>query len=674
MSDFYKFKEALQKQFKMMSQHDLFVTCTDKYELWDTYLDSFPEGTNNIYKERGEYDCQCCRQFIRAVGNMVAIFDNQLISLWDVDVDGYYQEVTDKMSDYIKSKDVKDVFLHYEKKAGTDFNHQMLENNETIKWQHFYLELPNKFVNTNDGIGTVLSNKRSNKEVLKRSFEEITLDSAEVVLELIDQNSLYRGEEHRKTVEMFIKHKTEYMNLPTDELDNYCWVTSGKLNTGSRIRNTVIGTLLTDISEGKSLNDAVKMFESKVAPSNYKRPTALITQSMIKNAQKKIIELGIENPDEDLKRRYAITDDITINNVLFADRSSKKTMNVFDEMVKETKTDMKKLDKIEEVHIDKFIKDVVPNATTIEVMVENNHTNNFMSLIAPVNNDSKNILKWNNNFSWAYNGEVADSMKDRVKAKGGKVDGVLRFSIQWNEEGNNNIDFDAHCIEPNRNLISFPKKGQKQPSTGMLDVDIMGTGSRIAVENITWTNKTKMQKGRYKFIVHNFSSFTSRAGFTAEIEYDGQIYSYTYDKKLKGNQKITVAEIDFSRADGIKFVNSLPSQSTTKEIWNISTNNFRNVSMIMNSPNHWDGNEIGNKHHFFILEDCKNDKPSRGFFNEFLSNDLTEHRKVFEVLGSKMKTETSDNQLSGVGFSSTQRNSIICKVTGKFKRTIKIIF
>ena len=48
--------------------------------------------------------------------------------------------------------------------------------------------------------------------------------------------------------------------------------------------------------------------------------------------------------------------------------------------------------------------------------------------------------------------------------------------------------------------------------------------------------------------------------------------------------------------------------------------------------------------------------------------------KVFEVLGSKMKTEESEDQLSGLGFSTTQRNSVFCKITGSFARTIEIVF
>ena len=50
------------------------------------------------------------------------------------------------------------------------------------------------------------------------------------------------------------------------------------------------------------------------------------------------------------------------------------------------------------------------------------------------------------------------------------------------------------------------------------------------------------------------------------------------------------------------------------------------------------------------------------------------HKRVFEALGSKMRVEPSEEQLSGLGFSSTQRNALVCKVSGSFNRMIKITF
>jgi len=44
------------------------------------------------------------------------------------------------------------------------------------------------------------------------------------------------------------------------------------------------------------------------------------------------------------------------------------------------------------------------------------------------------------------------------------------------------------------------------------------------------------------------------------------------------------------------------------------------------------------------------------------------------MVGSRMHTEMSERQLSGLGFSSTQRNSVTCRVTGSFTRNLTITF
>lgn len=668
---FNDLKTAIQKHFNnITTSGHLFQTSVGKDELWETYLNSFPEGTNPMFKERTEHDCQCCKQFIRQCGNVVTIVDNEPVSIWDINVGGHYQVVADALSKLVKSKPVIDLFLSPETHLGTDFSTQLDEDDEVIKWEHFHFKLPKRFVKRADTIGGILGETRTSAEVFKRALVEITLDSVNTVLELIEQKSIYRGEEHKKAVESFLNLKTQYDLVTDDKKDNYCWSVIPLIGAISRIKNTAIGTLLVDISQGTVLDDAVNLFESKVAPQNYKRPTALVTKAMIKNAEKTVSELGIENS---LPRRFAVDEDITINNVMYANKAIKKALSVFDEMAKEVSEKVKNLDKVETVDIETFVETILPKAEKVEFLLENRHTNNLMSLIAPQDETAKNIFKWKNNYSWGYNGEIADSMKQRVKKAGGKVDGVLRFSIQWNDGDKNPNDYDAHCTEPCGNKIYFSSY-RNGKTTGVLDVDIVNPEKDIAVENITWSDIDKMGEGEYHFQVHNYFHRGGKSGFKAEIEYDGKIHSYEYAKDLKQSKKVTVAKVSFFRKEGFKIVESMPSTVASKQVWGIATNNYHKVKMIMKSPNHWDGNETGNKHYFFILDDCKNPERARGFYNEFLNEGLKDHRKVFEILGSKLKTEKSDRQLSGLGFSSTQKNDVICKVTGSFARTIKINF
>lgn len=75
-----------------------------------------------------------------------------------------------------------------------------------------------------------------------------------------------------------------------------------------------------------------------------------------------------------------------------------------------------------------------------------------------------------------------------------------------------------------------------------------------------------------------------------------------------------------------------------------------------------------------FVDNCVNPESARGFYNEFLRNDLNENRKVFETLASKLKAESTTPQLSGIGFSSTVKNEFFVRVTAanNSKQTYKV--
>lgn len=680
--NFTEMRDVLIRHFYEITKgvDNLFEVSLDKDELWNTYLNSFPKGTNEIYRERTEHDCSCCRQFIKTIGNAVVIKDNKITTIWDFKTDDdTYQPVLDAMSTYVKSCAVSDVYVSKLKKIGTLKNFEELENGQIKEWSHFYLELPDKFVDkSSKSEGDIKGRFRDTRNVFKRSLDEITEESLLTILELISSNTLYKGEEWKNVLNEFLRYKREYDNTPDEEKDNYAWEKSVKAGIAiGRIRNHSIGTLLVNISEGMDLDTAVRKYEQIVAPSNYKRPKAIFTKKMLEDAKKTITELGYM---ESLDRRFATLDDITVNNILFSNKDSAKRISgvndIFDEMEKEVVSNPKKFSKVEEVSIEKFISDILPHITDIEVYFENKHTTNMVSLIAPKNKEAKTMFKWNNNFGWAYSGNMTDSMKERVKAAGGKVDGDLRFSIQWNEDGHDNCDLDAHCKEASGYEIYYgsAKKPYCSPTKGQLDVDIINPDGKVAVENITWADRRTMQSGKYLFYVHQFSGSVIN-GFRAEIEFDGQIYSFEYNKSMRTGEDVMVAEITLDENGNFSIKELLPSNVSSKEVWNLHTNQFVPVSVLMYSPNYWDEQDgIGHRHYFFMLKDCINPESPNGFYNEFLKEDLVKHKRVFEALGSKMRVEDVNDQLSGLGFSSTKRNEIIVKVKGNTERVLKIKF
>lgn len=683
--EFTEMRDKLREHFNEMVKDvdHLFEVAVDKDELWNLYLDSFPAGTNEIYRERRWHDCSCCRQFIKTIGNALVIKNGKVTTIWDFRTDdSTYQPVLDALSDFIRSHAVSDIYVSKFKKIGTLQNYEELENGKVQEWTHFYVELPDNLVDRSSrSEGDIKGSFRDTRNVFKRSLDEITMDAIDTILELINSNTLYKGEEWKGVLGEFEKYKKEYDKLTSDvERDNYAWEQSVKAGIAiGRIRNHSIGTLLVNVSEEMDLDTAVKKYEQIVAPSNYKRSKPIFTQKMLEDAQKKITDLGYL---DSLPRRYARLDDITVNDILFSNKDASKRISgatdIFGELAKTAKGgNAKKFSKIEEVTVDTFINDILPTANEVELYLENKHSSNLASLIAPQNKDSKSMFKWGNNFGWAYSGNLTDSdMKDRVKAAGGSVTGDLRFSIQWNEDGQDNCDLDAHCKEADGFEIYYgsAKKPSFSRTKGQLDVDIIHPNGRIAVENITWANRNTMKDGVYKFFVNQFAG-SVKNGFRAEVEFDGQIYSFDYSHSMRCGENVMVAEVTLKNRE-FTIKELLPSSVSSKEIWGVKTNEFVPVSVICFSPNFWENveNKVGHRHVFFMLKGCINDENPSGMFNEFLVQELYEHRKVMEALGSKMRVENTDDQLSGVGFATDKRAEVVVKVIGNVERVVKIKF
>ena len=656
---------------------------TKPSKIWDTYLGAFPEGANPMYLKRTEHDCSCCRGFIKKLGSVVSIVNGQIVTLWDCEVGGQYQPVVDKMAELVRASalanGIHNLFLHKEPVVGVAKNRQLLPDKMVKEWEHFFVTLPGECVATGEQIGPKQSDTRATHDVMLRSLKELTLDSVDTVLDLIAQNSLYRGEEQKFAVSEFRKLKIEFDKLgqravgsagaAAQRQDLFVW-TRLKVAPPSvtRIRNTAIGTLLVELSEGKELEDAVKGFEKMVAPTNYKRPTALVTKAMIAKAQEKLQELGFM---PSLERRYAVIEDITVRNTIWADREAKKAMNVFDDIAARIPEKSKSLDKVEEMTILDFTTKILPVTKSLEVMVENGHAGNFVSLIAPADPTAKLMFKWGNGFCWDYAGGNADSLKERVKRAGGKVDADFCARLGWS----NGDDLDLHLIEPGGNRIFYGAKVSR--TGGQLDVDMNAGGpqSRTPVENIFYAKREQMPEGTYLLAVNQYNQRERiDVGFEVELSFDGVTYNFHYEKAVSHQQTIPVAEFKYTRKDGLVFSKGLPNTQASRVVWGIPTQTFRKVRVVMASPNHWDGHGVGNRHTFFMLDGCLREEKARGFYNEFLNAELDAHRKVLEIVGAKMKTEESDRQLSGLGFSSTQRNHLLCKVAGSFTRTLKVTF
>lgn len=718
---FEDFNSLIQKKFdNIQSNCLLFRSSLKGEEVWDIYINSFKRGDDPVFRdpESSTHNCNNDKNFIRRYGNVVGINNNfEIVTMFDLDLDenNPYYNPCKKISNALLNSKISNVFFETFDELKYNVNYSKLNKNDTefqlgnspsykkytkeevekfgvvnedeiYEFHHFNVKLKKDFLDTSGkSINTILHEYRDFKNVFERGLNDIPLDTLKLVKDLFIQNSLFNGEDYYKKLNKFIEYKTEFIEIDNSKKDNWLWVKSYN-NIYAKFNSELIGVLCNDLAQGIDLNKACSDWNKRIDPKNFMKAKAPITEAQIKEANDFIEQHGYK---ESFNRRFARINDIDINEILHVNKSNqnKKEENkgfLFDK-VKATKTNKgrhnkSEFDKIEEVSIEKFMNEILPNSTSIEVYFENRLKDNLLSLFTSDNKDSKKIFKWNNQFSWTgINNLTGKSLiKESVKSKGGLVDCALRFSIMWAEDDKtDNTDLDAWCILPDKSKIGYntnyrKDKGNIRNYGGQLDVDIINPSDyshKNIVENIAFDDINNMIDGDYLFYVDMFTDRNSK-GFKAEIEFNGEIYNYEFNNSFSGNKKVVIVSLrngEFSIKQHF-----LEEENQSRDYWNLKTNEFHKVNLMCLSPNYWSENNVGNKHYLFMLDGCKSDIPLRSFHNEYLKSDLLKYRKVLEVLGNTTMVEPSDDQLAGLGFNSTIRDELIVKIKGNFKRTLKI--
>ena len=709
-----KFREQMQVQFDVIQRTgQLFRSSVSGKKIWEKYLESFNDDP--IFRDPASsiHNCNHCNNFIRRYGNIIAIDDNNnVITLFDfIPGTEEYQSTAVKLSKLLREAPIQDVFfetfeelkaLPYESckkdqatyKLGIDKNvkrytqaeaeqYGVVTANQVYTFEHMSLYLDKDFVKRNKGsIESIQADYRDAKNVFKRGMDEISVDTLYLIKDLINQGSLLDGTAHLSKINAIIPYAEFYQNVLEKNFDNWCWKNSFD-NPLAKFRNTLIGVLCSELSQGMELNKACLNWNKRVDPANYMKATAPITEKQIKEAKVFVDENGYT---ASFNRRLATVDDIIANEILHLNSeggNKQKDVHLFDAVKpsKSTRHKLNEFDQVEEVDINTFMYSILPTCTSVEAFIENNHEDNMVTLTTAKDPESKKIFKWDNNFSWTFNGNLAGKsmIKDAVASQGGKVDGVLRFSIMWADDTRDDSDLDAHCEEQPGNHIYYGNKVSHETG-GNLDIDIINPQAhkrdykKEVVENITYPQFPEKDT-KFEFYVKNYSNRNSQ-GFKAEIEFMGVQFQYEYPRGLSHKQDVKVAKVTYKDGEFTiqHYLQPTEGFGVEKEIYGLKTGQFHKVKLVSLSPNHWGENEVGNKYYFFFLENAQSGGNIRSFHNENLKGDLIVHRKVMEVLANTTMVDSVTNELSGLGFNSTVRDEVILKLGGSHKRVVRVTF
>ena len=670
MSDFKPFAEAVSARFAgLAAAGELFTVAATGDELWDAYLAAFPPGADPHFRERTAHDCSTCREFVKRAGGVVSIDGGELRPVWDVDpagLDPAYAAVSGEMAAFVRAREIDSVFRTAESRCGAAETTSPREGGGYERWSHFHADVPRRFRTAEPAAERGAA--RTNAATLRRALGELSVDACDTVLDLIGAGTLYRGEQFRGAVEGF--RALSALHETAGDKTLFVW---RHANAAAGFRNTAVGTLVTDLSAGVPVEEAVGKFEAKVAPENYRRPAPVVTPRMVAAAAETVEGLGLGSA---LARRFARPADVAVSDVLFVDNAVRGELRGGDavtELLGDVAAPPPALDisRAREITEAEFLTDVLPGARELRVLVEGRHAGNFVALTAPAEPGAGRLFAWDNDFAWGYAGGAADSVKKRVKRAGGAVDADLRVSLAWE----NTDDLDLHGLTPAGERIFYGNK------RGVLDVDMnvsRDDAVRGAVENMAWFRRplrsgwredaSRLADGVYRISVKNFCRRESVAvGFSVEVECDGAVTTFSHAAALGDSR---VAQVCDLTVRGGRLVSAEPASKAvsvgapSREIWGVRTGAPARVTLATLSPNHWgDAGGAGHRHLLFALEGCECPEPLRGVFNEFLRPELHEHRRAFELLGGRTKCPPAADQVAGVGFTAARGDDVVVHVT-----------
>ena len=723
-----KFTLKIQERFnEMCATGKLFRVIMTGQQVWDLYLASFTKEEDPTFRdpESSSHNCNNCKNFIRRYGNIVAIdAEYNVMTLFDGNSEGEFENVSKALSTAIKISEIAEIFtetfdelnsLPYEKCSKTNSMFQLglkvnykqyteaeakafkkssgeliVNTRDIYTFDHLHLFVSAQFVDkSGKSAGAVMGEYRDTKNVFKRAMDEIPTATFKLMKDLINQNSLMNSTQYLPILKAYIAYKEMYEEVPGSKKDAFCWVTSYANKIG-KFLGTLQGEYLKEVAEGKELNAACIAYNKRVDPANYMKATTPFTKQMKDAAAKELAERGCESS---FIRRFATIDDIKVTEILHinAGKGELKAVSILDG-IKPVKSQHKRseFDGVDEVSIDKFMTDILPSCTSVETFLTNKLRGNICSLTTATTEDSVPIFKYSNNYSVTFIGNLAgkSQLTEMVEAKGGRTDGAFRFTHSWNKLEVNQSLMDLHVFMPGCKIpIQFSHgphvKGRRigwnsrkdYESEGTQDVDYTDAAPKgyVPVENITFPELSKMPEGVYTCAINNWAFRTTGGKGEAEIAFNGELYQYVYPA-TKNDEWIIVAEVTLKNG---KFTidHKLPlAQETSSEIYGLETNNFHKVNLACLSPNYWGDNKFGNKYYLFMLDKCKSPDPIVSFHSENLIPELAVHRKVLEAVGVNVMIESTDKQLSGLGFNSTVHDELIVRLAGSFKRVIKIKF
>ncbi|CAM0022817.1 hypothetical protein VPHD148_0084 [Vibrio phage D148] len=397
------------------------------HDMWDEYLATFP------CRDRQEYNCNCCKHFIRNYGNLVYIdtITGQVKSaIWDSSKDyGYFNQTVRTMENLVNGRNIDRQFFTKDKVLG-----RPTEGG----WSHLYINAPASTI-TEDKLfsaSEVMAQSKENFRMLNRALDNHSVKSVNKALVMLRSDQLIRPEKVIAQAEWFADLQ-ERVNKNKKVRTSIVWAAVSAAPKGfCNINSSAFGSLVEDIprmSEGA----AVQRFNKKMDPLLYRRPQSAPGAQNIKRGEEIFKKMGLERSRH---RRYARLNDLQLE---WTPRPQKAVQSAGTGIFANVQAKGSAPESIQRNNASittmtfaKFEKKILPHAESIKVQAPSNGS--YASLCAPVYDDAPNILQWSNPISWyVYGGGSSASQWGLHSGQWVDVIGICLQPNMWTNEAEN---------------------------------------------------------------------------------------------------------------------------------------------------------------------------------------------------------------------------------------------
>jgi hypothetical protein len=403
---------------------------TDAADLWNGYLYMIP------YPEKAHHTCRTCQRFVERYGGLVTIRADGSLSpvLWDpaTSPDLYYEQEM-HLHDRVRNANVTGVFISADSQLGVA---------RTGRWSHLHGYVPEhaRWKKRTQTASQASAEKLEEFKMLDRALVDFSSDTIKRAQVLVASDELYRTEKVAGPMEFFADLKAQTASVRAKGTRaNLIWRAVATAPAGfAHIRSTMVGSLLEDLQNGYSTDQAKSRFAAKMHPLRYQRPKAAPASQTIQRAEKLVAELGLERS---FARRYARLEEVPL---LWAPKqnAARARKGVFANVVakNETVDSSDTLAGKQRMTWTSFHKKVVPLADSMEVFVPTVPAA-FFAVLGPVHMDAPLLFQWSHGYSWyTYTGGSYPSRWNLSANTWAKVTGLCKSPAHWYDASPNQAE------------------------------------------------------------------------------------------------------------------------------------------------------------------------------------------------------------------------------------------